>query len=187
MILSISTFNQPATAIKQTFFQQVQLPQQEKLNNGVFFPAVLSPNPKNVTATAKTNLLHFIEAIGFQKSWLGDLLQKSGAILFRGFPVESHFDFNDVVEATGFPPMEYVGGGALRAQLFSRVYTANEAPPDQKIAFHHEMAYAAEFPSKLLLFCEVEPEEGGETPIVLSHMVYDRMKQSHPEFVARLE
>ncbi|KAI7741347.1 hypothetical protein M8C21_029252, partial [Ambrosia artemisiifolia] len=169
--------------MKQTFFQQVELPQQKKLDDGILFPVVLSPNPNN----AKADLCSFTEAIRCQKSWLEDLLQKSGAILFRGFPVESPFDFNDVVEATGFPPMEYIGGGALRTQVFSRVYTANEAPPDQHIAFHHEMAYAAEFPSKLLLFCEVEPEEGGETPIVLSHMVYEKMKQNHPAFVARLE
>lgn len=44
-----------------------------------------------------------------------------------------------------------------------------------------------EFPAKLFFFCEVEPGSGGETPIVLSHIVYDRMKTKHPEFVQRLE
>lgn len=39
----------------------------------------------------------------------------------------------------------------------------------------------------MLLFCEVEPEGGGETPIVLSHVVYEKMKQIHPAFVAQLE
>ena len=34
-----------------------------------------------------------------------------------------------------------------------------------------------EFPSKLFFFCEVEPGSGGETPIVLSHVVYERMKE----------
>ena len=43
------------------------------------------------------------------------------------------------------------------------------------------------FPSKLFFFCEVEPASGGETPIVLSHVVYDRMKEKYPEFVERLE
>lgn len=173
--------DKPAIAMKESFFQQVHLPHQKKLINRVVFPAVLSPN------APETNLLRLTEAVKSHKPWLEDLLQKSGAILFRGFPVDSPSDFNDVVEATGFPPMEYIGGGALRKQVLSRVYTANEAPPDQHIAFHHEMAYAAEFPSKLLLFCEVEPEKGGETPIVLSHMVYERMKEKYPAFVARLE
>lgn len=44
-----------------------------------------------------------------------------------------------------------------------------------------------EFPSKLFFFCEVEPGSGGETPIVLSHVVYERMKERYPEFVERLE
>ncbi|GAV66339.1 TauD domain-containing protein, partial [Cephalotus follicularis] len=44
-----------------------------------------------------------------------------------------------------------------------------------------------EFPSKLLFFCEVEAASGGETPIVLSHIVYERMKERYPEFVERLE
>ncbi|CAF1783651.1 unnamed protein product [Brassica napus] len=34
---------------------------------------------------------------------------------------------------------------------------------------------------------EVEPNSGGETPLVLSHVVYERMKEKHPEFVQRLE
>ena len=44
-----------------------------------------------------------------------------------------------------------------------------------------------EFPSKLFFFCEVEPGSGGETPIVLSHVVYERMKERHPDFVEKLE
>nr|VDC71798.1 unnamed protein product [Brassica rapa] len=44
----------------------------------------------------------------------------------------------------------------------------NESPPDQKIPFHHEMDQVPEFPSKLFFYCEVEPNSGGETPLVLS-------------------
>ena len=33
----------------------------------------------------------------------------------------------------------------------------------------------------------MEPGSGGETPIVLSHLVYEKMKERHPEFVERLE
>lgn len=40
---------------------------------------------------------------------------------------------------------------------------------------------------KLFFFCEEEPQSGGETPIVLSHRVYERMRERYPEFVERLE
>ena len=33
----------------------------------------------------------------------------------------------------------------------------------------------------------MEPTTGGETPIVLSHIIYERMKEKHPEFVHQLE
>ena len=33
----------------------------------------------------------------------------------------------------------------------------------------------------------MEPGSGGETPIVLSHLVYEKVKERHPEFVERLE
>lgn len=39
----------------------------------------------------------------------------------------------------------------------------------------------------MFFFCEEEPGSGGETPIVLSHTVYEKMKEKYPEFVERLE
>lgn len=115
------------------------------------------------------------------------MLLKTGAILFRGFDVNTAKDFNDVVEAFGFEELPYVGGAAPRTNVVGRVFTANESPPDQKIPFHHEMAQVPEFPSKLFFFCEVEPGSGGETPIVLSHVVYERMKERYPDFVEKIE
>ncbi|GJZ63755.1 clavaminate synthase-like protein [Tanacetum coccineum] len=159
------------------FFQEVTLPEQKPYDEDVVFPVVLSP-------TTNTN---FIEAIKAQKPWLESLLNKRGVILFRGFPVTSPCEFNDVVEAFGFPEMVSVGGRALRSKVVGRIYTANESPPEQPIPFHHEMCYVPDFPSKLFFFCEEEPESGGETPIVLSHIVYERMKEKHPDFVVKLE
>lgn len=160
---------------------EIQIPQQ-KLYNGIQFPVVLSPSPRlpfTLSALTKT--------IEDQKQYLQALLRKSGAVLLRGFPVNTASDFNDVVEAFGFEELPYVGGAAPRTNVVGRVFTANESPPDQKIPFHHEMAQVPEFPSKLFFFCEVEPGSGGETPIVLSHIVYERMKDKYPEFVAKLE
>lgn len=49
------------------------------------------------------------------------------------------------------------------------------------------MAQVLKFPNKVFFFCEVEPKEGGETPILFSRIVYQRMKEAKPEFVKRLE
>ncbi|KAI3521482.1 hypothetical protein L1887_10950 [Cichorium endivia] len=162
------------------FFRDVELPQQKSQDAGVLFPAVLSPN--HITDSTVIALCDFEEAIKAHKPWLESLLQKSCAILFRGFPVASPSDFNDVVEAFCYPELLYVGGRAARTKVIGRVYTANESPPENGIPIHHEMAY-------LFFFCddEVEPGAGGETPIVLSHIIYEKMKERHPEFVAQLE
>ncbi|KAA3478592.1 clavaminate synthase-like protein [Gossypium australe] len=165
------------------YFIETQIPNHQKHYGSCAFPSILSPNPKS----SPSSLSVFTEAIKSHKPFLDSLLLKSGALLFRGFPVKTAKDFNDVVEAFGFEELPYVGGAAPRTNVVGRVFTANESPPDQKIPFHHEMAQVPEFPSKLFFFCEVEPGSGGETPIVLSHIVYEKMKEKYPEFVDRLE
>ncbi|KAM4100090.1 hypothetical protein ACB094_05G042400 [Castanea mollissima] len=165
-------------------FLEFQIPHQ-KIFNGIQFPLILSPNPRSQTPPSSLSL--FTKAIKTEKTLLDSVLHKSGAVLLRGFPVNSASDFNDVVEAFGFEELPYVGGAAPRTNVVGRVFTANESPPDQKIPFHHEMAQVPTFPSKLFFFCEVEPGSGGETPIVLSHLVYEKVKERHPEFVERLE
>ncbi|MBA0695042.1 hypothetical protein Goari_005279 [Gossypium aridum] len=170
-------------AAQAEYFIETQLPNHQKHYGSFTFPSILSPNPKS----SPSSLSVFTEAIKSHKPFLDSSLLKSGALLFRGFPVKTAKDFNDVVEAFGFEELPYVGGAAPRTNVVGRVFTANESPPDQKIPFHHEMAQVPEFPSKLFFFCEVEPGSGGETPIVLSHIVYEKMKEKYPEFVDRLE
>ena len=67
------------------------------------------------------------------------------------------------------------------------VFTTNEAPPDRLIPFHHEMAQVAEFPTKIFFFCENAPKEGGETPLIPSHFVYEKMREKYPDFVSEIE
>ncbi|XP_010665891.1 clavaminate synthase-like protein At3g21360 [Beta vulgaris subsp. vulgaris] len=159
-------------------FTEIHSPEQKQYTNSIHFPLILTPT---------LNSSSLIDAIKSHKTWLQSQLHSAGAILFRGFPLSTATDFNDVVEAFGFDELPYVGGAAPRSNVVGRVFTANESPPHQKIPFHHEMAQVPEFPSKLFFFCEIEPKNGGETPIVLSHIIYERMRTKHPEFVQQLE
>lgn len=163
---------------------EIQIPHQKLLPNGLPFPAVVSPSP---TASSPTLPLTATHTIKTHKPYLESLLLQSGALIIRGLPLLTPSDFNDVVEAFDYQQLPYVGGAAPRTNVVGRVFTANESPPDQKIPFHHEMAQVPQFPSKLFFFCEVEPATGGETPIVLSHVIYDRMKDRYPDFVEKLE
>ncbi|XP_021667809.2 clavaminate synthase-like protein At3g21360 [Hevea brasiliensis] len=164
-------------------FKEIEIPHQKRFNS-VPFPSVLSPNTSFSFPSSVSSLTGSIKT---ETPYLDSLLHKTGAILFRGFPINTASDFNNVVEAFGFEELPYIGGAAPRTNVVGRVFTANESPPDQKIPFHHEMAQVPEFPSKLFFFCEVEPGSGGETPIVLSHIIYERMKERYSDFVERLE
>ncbi|KAI9162309.1 hypothetical protein LWI28_026006 [Acer negundo] len=165
-------------------FLEVQIPQQRTYNS-IPFPSVLSPNP--TTIAVPSSVSHLTETIKTQKPFLDSLLHKTGAVLFKGFDVKTAQDFNEVVEAFGYEEFPYEGGRAPRTNVVGRVFTSNESPPDQKIGFHHEMAQAPESPSELFFFCEVAPTSGGETPIVLSHIVYERIRHKYPKFVEKLE
>lgn len=114
-----------------------------------------------------------------------------GAVLFRGFSL-SPTDFHGFVRATGWPQFDYAsaGGNAVRSTIANtdkRVVTANEAPPDRVIPFHHELAQTPTSPRRLLFYCETPPSTGGETPILSSTRLLAALRASYPDFVSRLE
>lgn len=108
-----------------------------------------------------------------------------GAVLFRGFDIDSAEKLDDVVNAYGEPGFTYEKSlsNAVRINLTPRVFTANEAPPDVTIFMHHEMAQTPIYPSKLFFGCLLAPETGGATPICRSDWVLDRLKKEQPELV----
>jgi hypothetical protein len=63
------------------------------------------------------------------------LLEHSGAVFFRGFPVQSAECFDAFMQALGVPPKPYVGGAAVRHVVFGDVFTSNESPPSEVIPF----------------------------------------------------
>ncbi|VAI17486.1 unnamed protein product [Triticum turgidum subsp. durum] len=88
--------------------------------------------------------------------------------------------------ALGWPDIRYVGP-APRTHVHGRIWTANEGPLEQSVYFHHEMVLIKEFPAKVILFCEVPPPEGGETPFVPSFRVTERALEEFPEMVGELD
>ncbi|KAK6930425.1 TauD/TfdA-like domain [Dillenia turbinata] len=162
-------------------FSETQISHQKSYKK-TQFPAVLSPqHPSSL------KLSDFTQAIKTEKPFLDSVLHSAGVILFRGFPVKTASDFNEVIESFGFEEFFYIGGASPRTNIVGRVFTANESPLDQSIDFHHELAHVPVFPSKLFFCCDVEPKSGGETPVVLSHVIYEKMKDKYPDFVEHLE
>lgn len=157
----------------------------------ISFPLVL--NPGNAEPNTPTAALTTTEAVAawitqYQKQ-LVDLAKTHGAILLRDFcpPISTAADFDVVCKSFGLDEFPYIGGAAPRTVVTGSVFTANESPADQLIPFHHEMAQSKSHPGVLFFYCMKAPPEGGETPIVLSNLVYERIRGEFPQFVSELE
>lgn len=124
-----------------------------------------------------------------QKNVLLDLANQNGAVLLRDFPISSAIDFDAMVSAlelNNFPYKKSLSN-AVRINCTERVFSANEAPSDVRIFFHHEMAQTPLYPRWIFFSCEVAAEQGGATPLCRSDVLYQRLRKTYPQFVDRCE
>ena len=148
-----------------------------------------SPFPYVVTAP---DSLDINEACTWIKTNLTNLereLEKSGAILLRGFPVNSAETFDQFSAAFNYPSFTYQESlsNAVRINFTERVFTANEAPKDVEIFLHHEMAQTPISPDKLFFFCKSAAEQGGTTPICRSDQLFSALLKSDPMLAQEFE
>ncbi|HAJ76413.1 MAG TPA: SyrP protein [Gammaproteobacteria bacterium] len=116
-----------------------------------------------------------------------DLVERSGAVLLRGFPLDSDLDFDAAISEFDLPGFTYQESlsNAVRINRTEKVFTANEAPADIEIFLHHEMAQTPLYPSKLLFFCEQAPQQGGATALCRSDVLLEAMRGQKPQFVEK--
>jgi Taurine catabolism dioxygenase TauD, TfdA family len=115
---------------------------------------------------ARSSNVDLIPWLERNRPFLNSVLLRSGAILLRGFPVTSSYDFNRVVEACSDEgPVEYRERMTPRTHVSGDVWTSTEYPSSQTIYFHNENSHCTSWPLKLFFCCLVPSETGGETPI----------------------
>lgn len=116
-------------------------------------------------------------------------LRHSGALLFRGFPINSAETFDAFSAAFGYPSFTYKESlsNAVRINFTERVFTANEAPKEVEIYLHHEMAQTPISPEKLFFFCNSAADQGGATPICRSDQLFKALKLELPELAKDFE
>ena len=185
-------FNSKRTLLQESFLSQQRTP----LGSQHVFPLILEPR-------TELSLPEWIEWLDHHYSELEHLLEKHQAILFRNFPISDAYSFHDMVEATHLPAMDYIGGAAVRKQFTSRVVSSNESPPSEIIPFHHEMAQTPHPPTHseffllhlrsirfifiVFFYCDLPAQTGGETPILSSTELYQRLLSDIPEFIREIE
>jgi alpha-ketoglutarate-dependent taurine dioxygenase len=150
---------------------------------GQVFPLMLQCRTPGTTFPAA------VEWARSHRTELLDQVGQHGAILFRGFPLSAAEDLDAFITAFGLPNFPYNESlsNAVRVNWTERVFSANEAPPDVTIYFHHEMAQTPIFPTKLFFFCQQAAEEGGETPICRSDLLFERLSELCPQFAQDCE
>lgn len=141
------------------------------------FPAVIL-NSENLTTVAQCE-----QWISEHKTELESILSDAGALLFRGFPVDSAETFDAFSAAFDYPNFTYQESlsNAVRVNFTERVFTANEAPKDVEIYLHHEMAQTPICPSKLFFFCQSAADEGGATPLCRSDWLFTELAKQAPQ------
>ncbi len=120
------------------------------------FVYVVEPAMNDVDLTTWANI---------NKRLVESKLYQHGAVLFRGFDVNSTSQFEAFVGAVSDETMEYRERSSPRSQVGDKIYTSTDYPPDQKIFPHNEHSYSLTFPLKLFFYCALPAQEGGETPL----------------------
>ena len=147
------------------------------------FPAVIANHQ------GFENLAQVKQWVAENQAELEQKLTESGALLFRGFPVDDAESFDAFSAAFGYPSFTYQESlsNAVRINFTERVFTANEAPKDVEIYLHHEMAQTPVSPDKLFFFCKSAADEGGATPICRSDELFNALAEANPALAEEFE
>ncbi|WP_375396598.1 TauD/TfdA family dioxygenase [uncultured Sphingomonas sp.] len=91
------------------------------------------------------------------------LLLETGALAFRGFALYDTSAFGRWLDGFDCAKIGYTAGAAPRAAVAPKVFESTQAPADQVLGLHQEMAYLPRYPARIAFFCRLASVTGGET------------------------
>ncbi|MFN6560839.1 MAG: amino acid adenylation domain-containing protein [Nostoc sp. ChiSLP01] len=134
----------------------------EHLQPGQTLPLVIKP---------VTDDIELVDWVKNSRAFIESKLLQHSAILFRGFNLKSISEFEKI--ASAICPQLFANYGDLPKEGISdRVYSSTPYPCDRAILFHNESSHLHQWPLKIWFFCLQPAQQGGETPIVDCHQVY---------------
>jgi amino acid adenylation domain-containing protein len=101
-------------------------------------------------------------------------LLEHGAVLFRGFNIQSPSEFEQFALRI-CPELFGEYGDLPREGVSGKVYGSTPYPSDQDILFHNESSHLQRWPMKIWFFCMQPAQQGGETPIVDCRKIYEAL------------
>jgi amino acid adenylation domain-containing protein len=109
------------------------------------------------------------------RSFVEEELRRHGALLFRGFGIDTPETFERFAGAVA-DELFNENGEHPRDSVSGNVYTPVFYPPDRQLLWHNENSFNRSWPLKILFCCVHPAETGGETPLVDSRAVYRRIR-----------
>ncbi|MGK5548502.1 TauD/TfdA family dioxygenase [Streptomyces sp. URMC 127] len=101
-------------------------------------------------------------------------LRTTGGIMFRGFGTDTPEELEDFASAF-VPDLFNENGEHPRAAVNGNVYTPVFYPPEQRLLWHNENSFNDSGPGRIWFCCVRAAARGGETPVVDSRAVHDRL------------
>jgi hypothetical protein len=124
--------------------------------------------PLTVQLTAQGKVLKLARLGLWTRALMEDHLADHGAILLRGLPIRTGEDFTELMEAVGYPAINFEGILVRRnIQGGERTYNTSTEPPSLVLVPHNEaMAEPQHTNDKIVFACLQPAPQGGETLLV---------------------
>lgn len=132
------------------------------------------PSPLVIRPVSENIVLH--EWLVANQAKAEQDLNASGALLFRGFRTSQVEDFQRFVSAFNVSAVEYIPAASPRSKVDRDVYTSTDHPPEHEIQLHNELSHALNWPMKIIFFCLLPAETGGETPLADCRAIFQALK-----------
>lgn len=137
---------------------------------------LLPSQPLPLVIEPESVALDLAEWAAANQNFINENLPKHGAILFRGFDVNSVSDFEAFASAI-CPELFGEYGDLPREELGGKVYGSTPYPVDETILFHNESSHMHRWPMLIWFYCVKAAAAGGESPIVDCRRIYQAMDQ----------
>lgn len=124
----------------------------------------------------KIESLDVLSYINDYKDDINSKFNLYGAVILKGFSIRSPLEFEKCAFALEPELKNDYWGTSPRNKITDYTFSASELPPHYPIMQHCEMSFLPHPPRKLMFFCDIAPQDGGETPLCDFGLVADNLK-----------
>lgn len=154
----VSTFKRRAVCLSSQ-----RLVSEDYLKPDKPFPLLIQP------ATDDIDLIAWATS---RRDLIETRLLNHGAILFRGFKIDSVSRFEQFARVFSSELLDYFDQHTPRSRVQGKIYTSTEYPADHMVPFHSENSKNSIWPMNIWFCCLHPAQQGGETPIADNRQVF---------------